>query len=166
MTKPWQLAPWLAVAALAASASWWQTGKDAWRAPAARMPELPVVAELPSPPVFHAQQALERPLLWTSRRPTGAGDPKGGMAQELMESRLTAVFTSGKDQLAVLQRKDGSTLKLGADSKPWRIESFDGRKAVFVSADQQRVERLLEHAPGPEPKPAQPQGRPRMPAAQ
>ena len=76
MTKPWQLAPWLAVAALAASAWWWQTGKDAWRAPTARMPELPVVAELPSPPVFHAQQALERPLLWTSRRPTGAGEPK------------------------------------------------------------------------------------------
>ena len=88
--------------------------------------------------------ALERPLLWTSRRPTGAGDPKGGMAQELMESRLTAVFTSGKDQLAVLQRKDGSTLKLGADSKPWRIESFDGRKAQFVSADDARVERPLE----------------------
>ena len=64
MTKPWQLAPWLAVAALAASAWWWQTGKDAWRAPTARMPELPVVAELPSPPVFHAQQALERPVLY------------------------------------------------------------------------------------------------------
>ena len=49
MTKPWQLAPWLAVAALAASAWWWQTGKDAWRAPTARMPELPVVfCRLPS----------------------------------------------------------------------------------------------------------------------
>jgi len=165
MTKPWQLAPWLAVAALAASAWWWQTGKDAWRAPPARMPELPAVADIPAPPVFHAQQALKRPVLWASRRPTGAGDAKGGLAQELMESRLTAVFASGKDQLAVLQRKDGSTLKLSANSKPWRIESFDGRKAVFMSADQQRVERPLEHAASPEPKPGQPQGRPSMPPA-
>lgn len=166
MTKPWQVAPWLALAALAASGWWWQAGKDAWRAPPARKPELPLVADIPAPPVLRAQQALERPLLWTSRRPTGAGDPKGGFAQELMESRLTAVFASGKNQLAVLQRKDGSSLKLGTDSKPWRIESFDGRKAVFVSADQQRVERLLERAPGPGPKPGLPQSTPGQPAAQ
>lgn len=165
MTKPWQLAPGLALAALAVSGWWWQTGKDAWQAPSARQPELPAVTELAPPPVFRSQQALERPLLWTSRRPTGTGDPKGGFAQELMESRLTAVFASGKSQLAVLQRKDGSSLKLGTDSKPWRIESFDGRKAVFVSADQQRVERLLEHVPGSEPKPAA-SGMPRPPAGQ
>lgn len=166
MTKPWQVIPWVAVAALAASAWWWQTGKDAWRAPPARKPELPAVADIPSPPVFRAQHALARPLLWTSRRPSGADDPKGGFAKDLMQSRLTAVFASGKDQIAILQRKDGSSLKLGADSKPWRIESFDGRKAVFVSADQQRVERLLEHVSGPEPKPAPPQGRPHPPAGQ
>ena len=39
----------------------------------------------------------------------------------------------------------GSEMCIRDSSKPWRIESFDGRKAVFVSADQQRVERLLEH---------------------
>lgn len=165
MTKPWQVAPLLAVAALAASAWWWQTGKNAWRAPPARMPELPAVAELPSQPVFHAQEALKRPLLWMSRRPISVGDPKGGFAKDLMESRLTAVFASGKDKLAILQRKDGSILKLSTDSKPWRIESFDGRKAVFMSVDQQRVERPLEHAASPEPKPGQPQGRPPMPPA-
>lgn len=81
MTKQWQLAPWFAVAALAGSAWWWQSGKDAWRAPPARMPELPAVVELPAPPVFQARQALERPPLWASRRPTDAGDPKGGLAQ-------------------------------------------------------------------------------------
>lgn len=165
MTKPWKFAPWLAVAALAASAWWWQTEKDAWRAPVARNPELPAVAEIPAPPVFHAKNALERPLLWASRRPTGSDEPQGGMAQELMQSRLTAVIASGKDQIAVLQRKDGSPLRLSGESKPWRIESFDGRKAVFLSVDQQRVERPLEHAATAEPRPAVPQGRPPKPPA-
>ncbi|MGP1691122.1 MAG: hypothetical protein ACTS6O_01320 [Giesbergeria sp.] len=147
MIKSWQVAPGLAIVALAASAWWWQTGKDAWRAPVARKPELPAVADILSPAVFHAQQALARPVLWASRRPISAAEPKGGVAQELVESRLTAVFASGSQQLAILQRKDGSTLKLGADSAPWRLESFDGRKAVFVSGDKQRIERLLERGP-------------------
>lgn len=166
MIKPWQALPGLAVAAIAASAWWWHAAKDAWRAPEARRPELPHVVDIAARPVVHTQQALGRPVLWMSRRPTGTADAKGGLAQELMDSRLTAVFTSGSHQLAVLQRKDGSTLRLGADSKPWRIESFDGRKAVFVSTDQQRVERFLEHVPGPAPKTALSPGMPARPAAQ
>ncbi|MEZ5718454.1 MAG: hypothetical protein R3E55_08370 [Burkholderiaceae bacterium] len=46
--------------------------------------------------------------------------------------------------MAILQRPDGSPLKITTESTPWRIESFDGRKAVFVSADAQRIERPLE----------------------
>jgi hypothetical protein len=166
MTRPWQVLPVLAVAAVAASAWWWHAAKDAWRAPEPRRPELPQVVDIAARPVVQTRQAMERPVLWVSRRPSGTADVKGGLAQELMDSRLTAVFTSGPHQLAVLQRKDGSSLKLGADSKPWRIESFDGRKAVFVSTDQQRVERFLEYVPAPRPKSALPPGMPVRPAAQ
>ncbi|MCO5103543.1 MAG: hypothetical protein M9919_05995 [Burkholderiaceae bacterium] len=166
MMKPWQVTPWLAVLVLLACAWWWQIGKDAWHAPSPRLPELPALADIPTPPAFHAQQALQRPLFWTSRRPVSEGDSKGGFARDLMESRLTAVFTSGKDQIAVLKSKDGRTLKLGTDSMPWRLESFDGRRAIFVSADQQRVERLLEYAPSAESKAAQPPGQHRPPGLQ
>lgn len=167
MTKPWQLVPLLAAAALAASAWWWQTEKDAWRAPPARNPELPTLADISAPPVFRARNAVARPVLWTSRRPAGTDEQKGGLAQELMQSRLTAVIASGKEQIAILQRKDGSPLRLSGETKPWRIESFDGRKAIFVSADQQRVERLLEQLPAAAPRPGLPQGLPpKLPAAQ
>ncbi|MBS0392342.1 MAG: hypothetical protein JSS19_15930 [Proteobacteria bacterium] len=81
------------------------------------------------------------------------------MEQEINQSRLTAVFESGRQRIALLQRPDGSPLKLTSDTKPWRLESFDGRKALFVSEDgAQRVERPLEAGPkGPAPRAA---GRP------
>ncbi|NCU67433.1 hypothetical protein GWK50_16545 [Acidovorax sp. 210-6] len=61
-----------------------------------------------------------------------------------MQSRLMAVFESGKERVAVLQRKDGSVFKISVASEPWKLQSFDGRKAYFVAADGQRAERPLE----------------------
>lgn len=146
MIKPWHLGPALVAAALAASAYWWQTEKDRWTPPEARRPDLPKVEPLPQPEPMRAKQALERPVLWMSRRPLDADDKKSSLASELAQSRLTAVFESGNQRVAILQRPDGSTLKITTETKPWRVVSFDGRKALFVSADDGRVERPLEAA--------------------
>lgn len=144
MIKPWFLAPVVTVVALAASVFWWQSEKDRWTPPPARRPELPTVATIPQPARVVAKQALELPLFWSSRRPVEVDDKKGGLAKELMQSRLTAVLESGKDRIAILQRADGTALKITNATKPWRVESFDGRKAIFLSAGDQRVEKLLE----------------------
>ena len=71
-------------------------------------------------------------------------EKKTNLVTELMQARLTAVFESGPERIAVLLRPDGSTLKIWGETKSWLIESFDGRRAQFVSSDDQRVERLLE----------------------
>ncbi|RQO82559.1 hypothetical protein DBV10_08895 [Acidovorax sp. FJL06] len=73
----------------------------------------------------------------------------------MTQSRLTAVLESGGERVAILQRADGSTLKITAATQPWRIVSFDGRKAVFASADEGQVERPLE-AGSPAVAPARP----------
>lgn len=149
MIKPWNMVPVLAVAALVGSAVWWQAQKDQWRAPEPRIPDLPQLAPLPAPSGAQPNQALERPLLWASRKPADSGDKKTGMAQEIMQSRLMAVFESGKERVAVLQRQDGSVFKVGTSSESWKLDSFDGRKAYFVAADGQRAERMLEPGNAP-----------------
>lgn len=150
MIKPWHLGPLLAAAALAASAYWWHLEKDTWTPPAARKPDLPQLDPMPLPAAIRAQHAVGRPVLWASRRPADTGNKKNGQADELMQSRLTAVLESGETRVALLLRKDGSPLKITTETKPWRIESFDGRKAVFVAEGDQRIERPLEAgAPAP-----------------
>lgn len=149
MIKPWYFAPALGVAALAASAYWWQAEKERWTPPPPRKPDLPKVEPMPEAIKIRAKQAVERPLLWTSRRPVAVEEKKTSVVTELMQSRLTAVLESGKDRVAILQRADGSTLKITGETKPWRIQSFDGRKALFISADDQRVERPLEAGSAP-----------------
>jgi len=144
MIKPWYIFPVLAASALAASVYWWQAEKDRWTPPVARKPDLPKVEPLPQHASVRARQAIERPVFWTSRRPVEVDDKKNSLARELNQSRLTAVFESGRERVAILQRVDGSTLKITTETKPWRIESFDGRRATFVSADDGRVVRPLE----------------------
>ncbi len=144
MIKVWYLGPILGVAALAASAYWWDAEKERWTPPPPRKPALPKVEPMPPVVPIQARQAIERPLFWTSRRPVVVDEKKTNLVTELMQARLTAVFESGPERIAVLLRPDGGTLKITAETKPWRIESFDGRRAQFVSSDDQRVERLLE----------------------
>ena len=144
MIKSWYLAPVLGNVVVAASAYWWDAEKERWMPPPPRKPDLPTVEPMPNVVRIRARQAVERPLLWTSRRPVAVDEKKSSMVNELMQARLTAVFESGKERIAVLQRADGTTLKITGETNPWRVESFDGRTALFVSADNQRVERPLE----------------------
>lgn len=144
MIKPWYVGPVLGAVAVAASAYWWHTEKERWNPPQARRPDLPKVEPIPPVIKVRAKQAVEHPLLWASRRPVAVEEKKTSLVTELLQARLTAVFESGKERVAILQRPDGSTLKITGETKPWRVESFDGRKALFVSADDQRVERPLE----------------------
>lgn len=150
MIKLWHFGPVLAAVSLVSSAYWWHEQKDAWTPPPARLPDLPKVEAMPGPAPVVAKQAIERPVLWSSRRLVEAGDKKSSLTQELAQSRLMAVLESGPERVAVLQRKDGSTMKITAETKPWRLESFDGRKARFISTDEQRIQRPLESgAPAP-----------------
>ena len=144
MIKPWYLAPFLMTTALAVSAYWWHSESDTWSPPKALRPDLPKIEPLASAAVNRARYAEERPLFWAARRAVASDDRNGGLTQDLAQSRLTAVLESGTNRVAVLQRKDGSSLKVTMESKPWHITSFDGRKAVFTSADGQQIERLLE----------------------
>lgn len=144
MIKPWFIVPVVTVVALGGSFFWWQSERDRWTPPPARHPELPSVAPMPPAAQVRAKQALAMPLFWSSRLPIEVDSKKGGLARELDQARLTAVLESGKDRVAILQRADGTTLKITNASKPWRVESFDGRKAVFLAAGDQSVEKLLE----------------------
>lgn len=144
MIKPWHLFPALAACALAASGYWWLAEKDRWTPLLPRKPDLPKVEPLQQHARVQARQALERPVFWSSRRPIAVEEKKNSMSNELMQARLTAVLESGRESVAILQRADGTTLKITAQSSPWRIETFDGRKATFVSADNERVDRPLE----------------------
>lgn len=144
MIKPWFFAPLVALIAVIVSGLWWQSEKDRWKPPPARKPDLPSVAAMPPPMPVLAKQALESPLFWASRRPVEVDDKKGGLAKELTEARLTAVLESGTQRVAILLRADGTTLKINNETKPWRLDSFDGRKAVFFAQGDQRVEKQLE----------------------
>ncbi len=153
--KPWLLGPFLAVVALAASAYWWQTQKATWAPPFERRPDIPAFEPIPGPRGVVVRQARERPVLWASRRPPQVVETKKDEAADVLsQSRLMAVLESGPARVAMLQQPDGKKLKLTTETKPWSIESFDGRKAVFLSTDNRRIERLLEAGATPPKAPA------------
>lgn len=158
MIKPWYVLPLALVSAIAVSALWWQNEKDRWVPPQPLKPDLPKVEPLPQHERALAKQALAQPVFWASRRAVDVDDKRSNLAQELAQSRLSAVFESGRERVAILQRPDGSTLKLTTETKPWRIESFDGRSATFVSADDGQVTRPLEPGNPPAAKTAPPTG--------
>lgn len=144
MIKPWHVVPLLATVAVGVSVHWWQSESDRWVPPQARRPDLPKLEPMPQPVRVNARQALERPVFWSSRRPMEIEDKKSSLSRELSLSRLTAVLESGHERVAILQRADGTVFKITGETQPWRIESFDGRKAVFSSADAGTVERPLD----------------------
>ncbi len=144
MIRLWHIAPVLAGIAMAGNAVWWHTKRDAWEPPMAKLPDVPNVVPMPQRAPTGTIQALQRPLLWTSRRPIPVNDKKAGIAQELQQSRLMAILESGSERVAILRRADGSVLKITALSEPWKLEAFDGHRAIFVSSEGQRVNRPLE----------------------
>jgi hypothetical protein len=151
MKKPWIVVPMLAAAALVASAYWWKTHQNDWSPPLPRQPDLPQYIPMASPSSASTVQALARPLLWTNRRPVESKNEsqKNQQEQELAQSRLLAVLESGGDRIALLQHANGTLLKLTSESKPWRLESFDGRRAIFFSDEAKRSELFLEYATPP-----------------
>ena len=153
MIKPWHLGPVLAAAALGASAYWWHIHKNDWSAPAARKPDLPQYSPIEQPTAPATAQTLARPVMWTTRRPIElkAQSQKNQLEQELAQSRLLAVLESGGSRIALLRRANGTPMKLTADTQPWRLQSFDGRRAQFLSDDNQRVDLPLEYGPAAQP---------------
>ena len=151
MKKPWIVVPMLAAAALVASAYWWKTHQNDWSPPLPRQPDLPQYIPMASPSSVSTVQALARPLLWTNRRPVESKNEsqKNQQELELAQSRLLAVLESGGDRIALLQHANGTLLKLTSESKPWRLESFDGRRAIFFSDEAKRSELFLEYATPP-----------------
>lgn len=148
MIRPWHFIILLAAACLGASAFWWQTKNDAWNPPPPLLPELPQAVALPLPVAVAAPQARARPLLWSSRRPVEVkiDKAKSDQQRDMSQSRLLAVLETGGERVALLRRQDGAAVKLTAQTRPWRVESFDGRLAVFSSGDGQRVELALERS--------------------
>lgn len=144
MIRWWPIAPVLAGVAIAGNIAWWDMKRDAWQPPMARVPTIPDIAPMPPRIPTGSLLALQRPLLWTSRRPIPVNDKKAGIAQELQQSRLMAVLESGSERVAILRRNDGSVMKITAISIPWRLEAFDGRRAIFVTSDGLQVDRPLE----------------------
>lgn len=153
MIKPWHLGPVLAVAALGASAYWWHAHKNDWSAPAPRKPDLPQYTPLAPPAAMANAQTLARPVLWITRRPVElkVQSQKNQEEQELAQSRLLAVLESGGSRIALLQRANGTPMKLTSQTQPWRLQSFNGRQAQFVTDDGRNVGLQLEYAPGAQP---------------
>jgi len=166
----WLLVPVLAVLAVAAGAVWWQTGKATWQPPAALRPELPNSAthtfSANALQTVGTQHAQERPLLWVTRRPLAqdATITPSETSDDLGNARLVGVFESGNHQrVALLLKPDGSKLTITSHSQPWRIEAFNGKLAVFISDNNQRLERPLEAgAAPPKPPPPEPPSRQRQ----
>lgn len=145
MIRYWLLLPVLAALGLVGSAWWWDAEKDWWHAPPAKVPDIQTVDLVPMISTVTPLAALERPVFWSSRRvkkPEPVKDTR--QADELSQARLLSVVQSGKQLVALLRRKDGSLAKYSHESQPWRVESFDGRTATFVTSDGQKVGLPLE----------------------
>lgn len=155
MKRSWLLALGVAALMSAICVYWWSVGRNKWQPPPPLKPDLPELIALPVPSQVKATQAKERPLFWAARRPAASAsaqaDAKTGVESELAQSRLMAVLESGARRVALLQRPDGGVLKISSvgPAGPWHLDSFNGKVAVFVSRDGQRVERPLAAVRGP-----------------
>lgn len=147
--RSWLAAPVLAAISVAACAYWWGQERDLWNPPSALKPDLPKTESLAPFATVHAKQADARPVFWSARRPVEKDEKKDSATNELMTARLSAVFESGGARIALLQRADGSPMKVTGNSSPWRIQSFDGRRGVFLSSDGRQVDRPLEAGSAP-----------------
>ena len=148
MRRIWGLLLALALFAVAIGGAWWLLARASWRPPASIKPALPEIAAMSGFEMPQGRHALERPILWSSRAPVEAAEatPEAAPESEIAQLRLMAVLESGGQRVALLQRPDRSVLKLNsaAPEGDWRLDSFDGLVAVFVSGTGQRVERPLE----------------------
>ena len=144
MIRPWHVVPLLVAASAGACFYWWEQEHELWNPPSALRPDLPKSEPLVAFAAVRAAQADARPIFWTTRRPVEKDEKKDNAMNELMSARLSAVFESGGSRIALLQRPDGTPMKITSTSSPWKIQSFDGRRGLFLSSDGQQVSRPLE----------------------
>ena len=105
MKRTWTALLAVAVLAVAAGVVWWWLGRSAWHPPASIKPALPDIA-LPQdgvPP--QVKNALEKPLLWSSRAPVEAAEAESSKApeSELSQLRLMAVLESAGQRVALVK---------------------------------------------------------------
>ena len=139
----------LVILAVLAAAAWWLIGRSAWRPPVPIKPALPDIPALQVGPIGGSgKSATQQPLLWSSRVPVEASSANEEQPQEseMSQLRLMAVLESAGRRVALLQRPDRTVLKIDTAQPEgkWRLDSFDGLVAVFVSETGQRAERQLE----------------------
>lgn len=157
MTRSYRIVFALALVSVGASGYWWWSERTRWSPPLPKLPALPEVAKLEAAPRHELAHSLARPLFWSSRKPVAANADGGADApqpeNEITTSRLTAVLEMGDHKIALLQKADGTIIKLGTQEGeyPWRLASFDGRTALFLSRSGEKVERLLERTATPAP---------------
>lgn len=145
----WALTVWaLLVVFVGTAIGWWQRDHDWWRPPAPLLPELPALQPLDQAQQVSLAAAVERPLLWTARRPPRAPTEEDRLIEELQTSRLLAVLQSGGQRIALVRSPDGQLRQYSQASQPWQLDSFDGRQAHFVTASGQRASLPLQPQPG------------------
>ena len=148
MKRAWLILMALAAFAIVASVAWWLVARSSWRPPVPIKPALPESIAMGDFAAPQSKHTLEMPLFWSSRAPVEEGEMKADAApaSEIAELRLMAIFESGGQRVALLQRPDRSVLKLDSANPEgdWRLDAFDGLVATFVSTSGQRVERPLE----------------------
>lgn len=143
MIKPWHILPLIILGCLSGAAIWWGEQSSSWVPPSPKAPDVPLIADMASPASLKLQAALERPLLWSSRRVKAAATKDTSQIDMLAQARLLSVVQAGGLYVGWVRKKDGALLKITSDSVPWHIESFDGRVAKLLSSDGQRHELAL-----------------------
>ena len=128
---------------------WWFRDHALWSPPAPKLPAVDAVQPLPSDAGVSIAAAIARPILWSSRRPPVPVIRKQDdrIVDEMNKSSLLAVLQSGDQRIALLRAPDGRLVKYSNQTQPWRLESFDGRQASFVTAEGQHATRALQSAP-------------------
>lgn len=145
--KFWLLTGFLFAACAGYGQYWWFRDHALWSPPPPKLPLVDTIQPLSPSVGVPIVVALERPILWSSRRPSLTRKRDDRVVDEINESSLLAVLQSGGQRIALLRAPDGRLIKYGNQTQPWRLESFDGHQASFVTAEGQHATRALQSVP-------------------
>ena len=146
MMRPWLLFPILAMFALAGALIWFDSEKDHWTPPPAKAPDLPVVPTMQPPPLSLAQDAHQRPMLWSSRAIKKVKSSSDPQIEDLGKAKLVSIIQTPSQVVALIRRVNGTMLKLTQDTSPWKIESHDPKLVTLLATDGQTISLRLESA--------------------
>lgn len=145
--KFWAFTALVLAACIGYGQYWWFRDHALWVPPPTKLPAVDPVQPLPADAGASISAAMERPILWSTRRPPVIKKQDDRVVDEINKSSLLAVLQSGPQQIALLRAPDGRLIKYSSQTQPWRLESFDGRQASFVTAEGQRATRALQSVP-------------------